>query len=317
MEYRSWNIALLNAGEFARELGKKGTSTDFTIYDIKQGSNIFGFFDPHQYPDKIQSLTNVLMLTDFTILVVKQFDKSLGEMIIALDLMKKEKGFIVLDEYVEKDKFAAMIKGTSVEKFEFVEKKSAEIYEKLIKNEITPKTEELRLNIDAYFDVKSIGTVILGVVKGDQLTLHDKLQLYPLKKLVSMRSIQVHDEDVKSAPAGSRVGLALKDVGTDELDRGMILAKPGSLEVANEITVDAEFSKYYGEGIVVDKSYSLAIGMQYRQAKTIEVKEKETKTRKTIKFQMQLPTAFKKSEQILIVDPNAKARICGVGTIIG
>jgi len=316
MAFKSFSVALLNAGEFARELGKKGTSTDFTIYDIKQGNNIFGFFDPHQYPDKIQSLANVLMLTDFTILVVKQLDMPLGEMVIALDLMKKDKGLVIFDEYVEKDKFAAMVKGTSVEKFEVTEKRSSEIYEKLTQHEAAFGDDSgLRLNIDAYFDVKSIGTVILGIVKGSTLSMHDKLQLYPSKKLISIRSIQVHDEDVKEATAGSRVGLALKDAKVDELDRGMILAKPGSLDVANEISVDAEFSKYYKEGVETGRSFFVAIGMQYRQAKVTDVKE--SGGRRIIRIQMQMPTAFKKGERILIVDPNAKTRICGAGTIVG
>jgi len=311
----NFNVALLNDNEFGKELAKKGTATDFTIYNLKQGEDTFCFFNPHLYPDKIQSLINVLMLTDPTIIVIKQLDKYLGEMIVALDLMGKEKGLIIFDGYVEKDKFVSLVAGTSIEKFVIVNKNPHEVYEKLQKYFTTSKGEgeDFKLNVDAFFDVKSVGTVVLGVVKQGQVNVHDELQLYPTDKKVTVRSLQVHDEDVKTAEKGSRVGLAIKGAGIDDLDRGMILAKPGSLQVASEITVEAKFSKYYTEKIEVGKGYQIAIGMQYKQAKLLEVKEDEEG--KVLKFQLLSPAVFSRGEQVLIVDIGAKTRICGVGAI--
>ena len=313
----NFNVALLNDSEFGKELGKKGTSTDFTIYNLKQGENTFCFFDPHAYPDKIQSLINVLILTDSTITVIHQLDQYLGEMIVALDLLGKDKGLIIFDDYVEKDKFITMVKDASIEKFIIVNQKAPEVYEKLVQYcnlSSTGEGEDFKLNIDAFFDVKSVGTVVLGVVKQGQVKVHDELQLYPSNKIATVRSLQVHDEDVKEVVKGSRVGLALKGVEVKDLGRGMILAKPGSMQVASEIVLDAKFSKYYAEKVETEKGYFLAMGMQYKQAKLIEIKEEGGK--KLLKFQMQTPTVFSKNEQVLIVDPGAKIRICGAGNIV-
>lgn len=312
----NFNVALLNDGELGKELGKKGTSTDFTLYNYKQGDDVFCFFDPHQYPDKIQSLINVLMLTDSTIIAVKQLDSFLGEMIVALDLMGKDKGLVIFDEYVERSKFTSMVGGATIEKFIIVNKERSEIYEKLQRDcsVNNPAEGDFMMSIDAFFDVKSVGTVVLGVIKQGKVAVHDELQLYPSDKRVSVRSLQVHDEDVKEAPIGSRVGLALKGVNADELERGMLLAKPGLLQVGNEITVDAKFSKYHDRKIEVGGSFYLAIGLQYRQSKLIDMKDESGK--KILKFQMQSPAAFFKKEKILIVDPGAKARICGVGSVL-
>lgn len=60
MTSKNFNVALLNCGEFGRELGKRSTSTDLTIYSHRQGDDIFCFFDPHQYPNRIRSLMDVL-----------------------------------------------------------------------------------------------------------------------------------------------------------------------------------------------------------------------------------------------------------------
>jgi len=160
--------------------------------------------------------------------------------------------------------------------------------------------------------VKSVGTVVLGVAKGGKVSIHDELQLYPSDKIVSVKSIQVHDEDVKDAPSGSRVGLALKGAGAEELERGMILAKQGSLQVAKEISLDVKFSKFYKGKPEVDKMYFLSTGMQYRQAKITEAKEEG----RILKFQMQAPVVFSKDEIVLIIDPNSNLRICGSGKII-
>jgi selenocysteine-specific translation elongation factor len=309
----NFNVALLNAGELGKELGKKGTSTDFTIYNYRQGGDTFCFFDPQQYPDKIQSLTNVLMLTDSTVIVVKQLDKFFGETVVALDLMGKERGLIIFEDYVEKDKFISLVSGASIEKFVIVSKNPAEIYEKL-KNHcgVTETEGGFKMSIDAFFDVKSVGTVVLGVAKGGKVSIHDELQLYPSDKIVSVKSIQVHDEDVKDAPSGSRVGLALKGAGAEELERGMILAKQGSLQVAKEISLDVKFSKFYKGKPEVDKMYFLSTGMQYRQAKITEAKEEG----RILKFQMQAPVVFSKDEIVLIIDSNSNLRICGSGKII-
>ncbi len=246
---------------------------------------------------------------------MKQLDRFLGETVVALDLIKKDQGLLIIDENVEKEKFDLIVKGTVVEKFIPVNPVANEIYEKLTLLK-TPEIEQNRsckLSIDAFFDVKSVGSVILGLVKKGKVSANDKLQLYPTKKLISVRSIQVHDEDVKQAGKGSRVGLALKDVSIDELERGMVLATPGSLQIENEISVSTSFSKYYTEKVETNRVFQISIGMQHQQGKVVGVADKGDK--KLIKFQLQTPIAFEKNETVFLSDPGAKLRICGVGII--
>ncbi len=74
------------------------------------------------------------------------------------------------------------------------------------------------------FKVKGVGTVALGFVLSGSISKHQKLVLSDLDREVEVRSIQMNDEDVDTAAAGSRVGLALKNIEPSDMERGMFLS---------------------------------------------------------------------------------------------
>lgn len=83
--------------------------------------------------------------------------------------------------------------------------------------------------LDHAFDVRGVGTVALGFVRRGTLRVHDELSLLPLDRTVSVRSIQRFDEDQTEAPAGSRVGVTLRDVEAHEIERGAVLTADASI----------------------------------------------------------------------------------------
>jgi selenocysteine-specific translation elongation factor len=50
------NIAFLGPADLAKELGKKGTSTDITFYNMKKGDVTITVIEPSRYPEKLSSL---------------------------------------------------------------------------------------------------------------------------------------------------------------------------------------------------------------------------------------------------------------------
>ncbi|MCX8202516.1 MAG: hypothetical protein N3G74_01790 [Candidatus Micrarchaeota archaeon] len=304
---KSVNVIVLGDNEFAKELGKKGTVTDFTIYNYK-GSDMQGgeltatFLVPTSYPDKLQSLTHCLAMADAAILVVKKLDRELGEFIIALDLLGINKGLIIFDEYVEKDKFVNMVRGTVLESFIIVDKSPAEVYPRLAKMEIK-KPEIEHVVIDAAFDVKSVGTVVLGVARGS-VNVHDEFGIYPGGKKVTVRSIQVHDKDVKSAETGERVGLALKGVSVEEVERGHLFSKQ-EIKSAKEIEGSFTKNKYYTEEIKENSKVFLAAHLQYRQVDVVSNSEGK------IRLKSEKEIALIPGNEYLILKPEAKVRIVG------
>ena len=84
----SINFVCLGQTDFAKELGKKGQSSDITIYDKKKDDKIMTFVIPSGYPDKIQPLITAVNLAEYSIINVNKLDRFLGEQIVALDLLQ-------------------------------------------------------------------------------------------------------------------------------------------------------------------------------------------------------------------------------------
>jgi selenocysteine-specific translation elongation factor len=80
---KSYNFVLLGGSDLARDLGKKGTTTDISIYDRKAADTIMTWCLPITYPDKIQSLVVAINVAEYAILNIDKLDKFLGEQIIA------------------------------------------------------------------------------------------------------------------------------------------------------------------------------------------------------------------------------------------
>jgi selenocysteine-specific translation elongation factor len=54
------NFVCLGQTEFVKELGKKGQSSDITIYDSKKDDSIMTYVTPSGYPDKVQPLISAV-----------------------------------------------------------------------------------------------------------------------------------------------------------------------------------------------------------------------------------------------------------------
>ena len=91
------NISIIGSKGLAKQLGKKGTSSDITLYNTSFQGRYFTFIEPEKYPEKVQTLFQAMSMSQFTILyLTADLPKNiLGECIIAVDTLKK-KGAIVL-----------------------------------------------------------------------------------------------------------------------------------------------------------------------------------------------------------------------------
>ena len=61
----SINFVILGDYQFASELGKKGTTTDLSIYDRKTQGTIYTWTVPITFPDKIQSLMQAVNIAEY------------------------------------------------------------------------------------------------------------------------------------------------------------------------------------------------------------------------------------------------------------
>ncbi|MEA4884329.1 MAG: selenocysteine-specific translation elongation factor [Clostridia bacterium] len=86
-----------------------------------------------------------------------------------------------------------------------------------------------RLPIDRVFAISGHGTVVTGTLVGGAVRPGDKLELLPARREVRVRGVQVHDAPTDEAVHGQRVAMNLSGVDRDQVERGMVLARPGML----------------------------------------------------------------------------------------
>jgi selenocysteine-specific translation elongation factor len=302
----SVNFVVLGKQDIVSEFGKKGTATDLTLYDRKESEIIKTWVIPSGFPDKIQPLFQAINLAEYVIFYVDKLDKFTGEQIIALDSLKKEEGILSHTFDVDESKLEMMIKGTVVEKYLKVDQDK--IKEEMDKLEPISNDGPSEMVIDHCFDVKGVGTVILGKVTIGKIKQYDNLKLYPAGIDVLIKSIQMHDDPVAESVSPARVGLAVKGVKPDEVGRGDVISEDGIVDVKTEIELDFQKSPFYKNEITENQGCLVNIGLQIKSAKFASISP--------LKLVFEKPIVCKKGEIAVILKPESTTiRILGSGII--
>jgi selenocysteine-specific translation elongation factor len=246
-------VAVLAPPDYARDLGKKGTTSDITFYNLKKGDATVTFIEPTRYPEKLSSLFYAVSLSDRVILVVDEINASFGECVLMLQCAGKSDGYLILKNYISPDQIAPLIKGTVLEHYEILEEDMVGLRERMlgisIKQTAHQKAHEDMgkgiVPVDTHFNVKGVGVVVLGSVAQGSVRRHDTVRVLPTEKTAQIRSIQKHDDDAETAVAGDRVGLSLKNIESEELDRGFVLTTDPAVQYATSVTGKARLVKYW------------------------------------------------------------------------
>ena len=303
---KSVNFVVLGKQDIASEFGKKGTETDLTLFDRKESDIIKTWVAPSGFPDKIQPLFQAINLAEYVILYVDKLDKFTGEQIIALDSLKKEKGILSHTFDVDESKLDAMIKGTVVENYIKVDQDK--IKEEMDKFEPISTDGSSEMIIDHCFDVKGVGTVILGKVTNGKVKQYDNLKLYPAGIDVLIKSIQMHDDPVEESICPARVGLAVKGAKPDEVGRGDVICEEGVVDIKTEIEIDFQKSPFYKSEIAENQGCLVNIGLQIKAAKFTSISP--------LKLTFEKPIVCKSGQIAIILKPESPTiRILGSGQI--
>lgn len=310
MLLESLNIAVLGSNEILNEFGKRGTLSDIVFYDRKLNDRIFTFIAPISFPDKIQTLPQVLNMADFVVLNITQLDKYIAEQIIAINSLDMRNGFLLHSYDIDEQRLNQMIKGTTIENFKKIE--NLEILKNEINNLHSNSREgDLLMPIDHSFDVKGVGTVLLGGIKKGKIKIYDKLRILPSNKEALIKSIQMHDDPVDESSSPSRVGLAVKGVSPRDIERGDIICSgEDTIKIANTEILVTDFSKnkYYNGEITNTQTYLLSVGLQIKPLKIVINNSK-------ILLSLEKPIAYYEKQKFLILKPDSKTtRIIAEGS---
>jgi len=303
---KSVNFVVLGEQTIANDFGKKGTVTDLSLYDKKESDVIRTWVVPTGFPDKIQPLFQAINLAEYVILYLGSLDKFSGEQIVALDLLRKKEGLISHTYDVDENNLSSLIKGTTIERYRKVE--SSKLREELNKLQPISQQGKTKIVIDHCFDVKGVGTVVLGKVVSGKVKQYDNLRLLPSGKEVMVKSIQMHDDAVDEAISPARVGLSLKGINPDEVNRGDTLYDDDSVSVKSEIDLDFKQTPYYKGKISENQMCLVSIGLQIKAAKFSSVNP--------IKLTLDKPAVCEPRDTCVILKPESPSiRILGSGLI--
>src|SRR3989454_7978480 len=110
----------------------------------------------------------------------------------------------------------------------------------------------LRLPVDRVFSLRGFGTVVTGTLVSGRLESGEELEILPSGRRARVRGLQVHGQPVDGVAAGSRAAVNLAGLEVDELARGDVLARPGT--VLSSSILDVELTLLPGEKPLKDQA---------------------------------------------------------------
>ncbi len=143
----------------------------------------------------------------------------------------------LLNEYGYEGDETPIIKGSALKALEGEEKYVNAIYELMdAVDEWIPTPERdtdkpFLMSIEDVFTITGRGTVVTGRVERGQLKLNDEVEIVgikPTQKTV-VTGIEMFRKQLDTAEAGDNAGVLLRGISREQVERGQVLAKPGSV----------------------------------------------------------------------------------------
>ncbi|HPL53669.1 MAG TPA: selenocysteine-specific translation elongation factor [Bacillota bacterium] len=223
----------------------------FTYFDLPSGRRA-GIIDVPGHEKFIKNMLAGAGGIDVVVLVIAADEGVMPqtrEHLNILSLLKVKKGIIALTkkdmvdqewlemiiEQIKEETADSFIEGAKIIPVSSV---TGEGIKELIEDidSVTEIVEEkdnngvFRLPVDRVFTITGFGTVVTGTLISGTISEGDRVEIFPRKTETRVRSIQVHDKNVKTAYAGQRVAINIANIKLGGIQRGDILAQPGCME---------------------------------------------------------------------------------------
>jgi len=314
-------VAVIGAAEYASNLGKKGTVSDVTLYNLKKGEDTVTFIEPTRYPERLAPLFYATGMAEKAIVVVDALNSTFGECLVMLQCAGVTSGCFVLRNYIPQEKIVPLIKGTSLERFEFTEDNPALLKERCLAEVAQKENCEAEsafgsVPVDHAFSVKGVGTVVLGLVAKGTIRKHDTLKILPGTKTVQLRSIQKHDDNFDAASDGDRVGLALKNIEVKDVERGTVLTTDPAVKTSKTLETHATLVKYWQTPLKTGMVMHLGHWMQFLNCKVEAIIDEGDWRKPTLTLTLEKEIVHYPSDQaVLTYLESGKLRVAGTITL--
>lgn len=315
------NVAVVGAKDYAGTVGKKGTITDVTFFEIKKGNDSVTLIEPTKHPEKLSSLFYAIGMSEFTVMVIDKIDAALGETIVMIDRFGINKGWIILRNYIQPEQLKPLLAGTCLEGYTYHDGDPIKMREDLISmacaegRKAGPGTCG-SCPVDSHFNVKGVGTVVLGSVIDGHFRKHDEMIVFPTMKKVNLKSIQKHDIDADDGVKGDHVGLALRGIDSEDLDRGYVVTTDPSMKMSSKISGKVSLVKYWTAPLKEGGVVHLGHWMQMVPTRISSVDNGQDFRTATVTFETENPIIHKPGDKAIIMYlEGGKLRVAGSITL--
>ncbi|MCL5101117.1 MAG: GTP-binding protein [Candidatus Parvarchaeota archaeon] len=324
--YKSGKTTLVNKLQ-----QRKGAEEDVSFFSFKYGGKNITLIDTPGDMDAPILIASVLSISDAVVFCISPdvgINFQVGELVILADTVGIKQGLICLTKTdistsadVEKltKNLSSLLKGTSLENFEVM---PVDINNDQIIADIRAKLSMLNYNssridkpfkllVDHAFESKGM-SIAVGTLANGKVGIHTDAVLAPapFTKDISINSLQINQEEVSSAEAGDRVGVAIKGVWPWDLPRGVEVRKPKSFVDMKSGKLKVVVNKLYKQGVRDGMKLSLICNWQNP---TITISDISTEgDTVTASFEADKNFCFDKEDKITLINKDLPIRVLRV-----
>ena len=333
------NIAMIGSDELAKSIAKAADQRDVHTYVHKEmdgeGARILSLIRPAKYPERLPPFLNALSTAQVGIIEVTEVNATLGEVLVAFASSGISNGVAVLNpadgSWIDQDQVAMLFKQAGLADWTFEKNDGPHLRECLytlmdqrIPDLLANAEAPLVIPVDQHFNVKGIGLVAIGYVQSGTVNVHDELILLPANGGGSAKSLQVMDDDVPSASAVDRVGLALRNAKEEHLTGGTIIVHPAVEDKRTNTSVPLAVEQHVNSSVELAVSpfqkRALAVGDVIHASVDLQfvVGRVTSSDGAKLKVTWESPLFIRKTNppQVLIAQLDSKPRIMGSAKLV-
>jgi selenocysteine-specific elongation factor len=173
--------------------------------------------------------------------------------------------------------------------------------------------QQPRLSIDRAFSISGFGTVVTGTLVDGSLHVGDEIGIYPQGLKGRIRGLQTHKEKIQTAVPGSRVAVNITGVDVDDIERGDVVAHPGTTSSTNRVDVQFELLDSVGQPIKHNQEVKLFIGAAQRIARVrlLAADELHPGQEGWLQLELDSPVVTARGDRYILRRPSPPATIGG------
>jgi selenocysteine-specific translation elongation factor len=154
--------------------------------------------------------------------------------------------------------------------------------------------------------------VILGIAASGIIQKHANLNVLPGIIKAQVRSIQKHDDEFDVAGEGDRVGLALKNIEIEDLDRGTVLTNDPDVKTTSKLETTASLVKYWQTPIKQGMVMHIGHWTQFITAKAEAISETMDSKKPALALTLEKPLVYCRNDKVVLMYlEGAKLRVAG------